>query len=174
MTSFKAALDAIEHSLYNCARIIACVALTAMVALTFVDVVGRQFHSAVPGASEIISMLLGISFFAGMSMVARENAHILVGIAVDRYPPALRAVEGLVTRVVSALSMALIAWLTFSQARKLSAAQSLTEFLSFKLAYLAYLMAALAGIATIQAFRSRPQTPKPHAASTGSQGAQAP
>jgi TRAP-type C4-dicarboxylate transport system permease small subunit len=149
--SAKTSLAAASETLYGVARFVACAAPTAMIALTFVDVLGRQFLSAVPGASEIISMLLGLSFYAGMSLVTRERAHIVVGLAVGRYPPLWRAVETVITRIVSALAMALIAWFVLSNARKLLASQSLTEYLSFKVGYLVYCMGALTVIAALWA-----------------------
>lgn len=144
-------LRAAENWIYKLALFIACVAIAGMVLLTFIDVLGRQFFSAVPGANEIIYMLLGTAFYAGMSPVERHNSHILVGILVERYPPLWQKVEAVVTRIVSSLSMVLIAWLIINQAGKLTASRTITEFLGVPIGYLVYLMGGLAAIAIIWA-----------------------
>ncbi len=144
---------ALADRLYKLVMFIACTAITAMMAVTFVDVLGRHLFSAVPGASEIISMLLGVSFYAGMSAVQRTGAHIAVGILVDRYPPVWLKIEAAVTRVISALAMALIAWLVINDAGKLRAARTISEYLGLRIAYLAYFMGVLGFIATFWAIR---------------------
>ena len=152
MRSLKESLERMDRLLYNAVCVLAGVAVFSMVILTFVDVMGRHFFTAVPGASEIISIQLGFVFFAGMSIVVRENGHIVVGILVGKYSPRFQVIEQFITRVVSVLVMALITWLISSQAGKLKDSQTLTAYLSLELATIAYLLATVALMATLFSF----------------------
>jgi TRAP-type transport system small permease protein len=59
--------------------VIAAVALFAMMALTFVDVIGRYgFHHSIFGAAEIIEQLMIVSVFAGLAFITAKNEHITV------------------------------------------------------------------------------------------------
>ena len=59
--------------------VIAAVALFAMMALTFVDVIGRYgFHHSIFGAAEMIEVLMIVSVFAGLAFITAKNEHITV------------------------------------------------------------------------------------------------
>jgi TRAP-type C4-dicarboxylate transport system permease small subunit len=59
--------------------VIAATALFAMMALTFVDVIGRYgFHHSIFGAAEIIEQLMMISVFSGLAFITAKNEHITV------------------------------------------------------------------------------------------------
>lgn len=135
--------------LYRAVRFIACVAVFGMIALTFIDVLGRHFVQAVPGASEIISIMLSITFFSAMSIVVRERGHIVVGLFTRTYRAWVQRIEYRLSDLVSSLAMILIAWLMYTQGNKLIEAHTLTHFLSLKLGYISYIMAALAVPAAI-------------------------
>ncbi|WP_165855789.1 TRAP transporter small permease [Marinobacter sp. JSM 1782161] len=152
LRSFSAAVDRLDSGLFRLAQVIACVSVFAMIVVTFIDVAGRHFATPLPGAAEFISTLLGIAFFAGMSLVVRNNSHIVAGLAVTRYPAGLRVVERVLTAAVSFLSMVGITWLMFVKAQKLLDAQMLTKFLEVQLGYSVYAFAVLALIATVIGF----------------------
>jgi len=59
--------------------VIAATTLFAMMALTFVDVIGRYgFHHSIFGAAEIIEYLMMAAVFAGLAMVTAKGEHISV------------------------------------------------------------------------------------------------
>ena len=59
--------------------VIAATALFAMMALTFVDVIGRYgFHHSIFGAAEIIEALMIVAVFAGLAFITAKNDHITV------------------------------------------------------------------------------------------------
>jgi TRAP-type C4-dicarboxylate transport system permease small subunit len=59
--------------------VIAATALFAMMALTFVDVIGRYgFHSSIFGAAEIIECLMIVAVFSGLAFITAKNEHITV------------------------------------------------------------------------------------------------
>ena len=153
--------DRLDRLLYGTVRTVAAVAVFSMIAVTLLDVLGRHFASAIPGASEIISVQLGIAFFAGMSLVFREKAHIVVGLLVPRYPKRMQLFERVFSSIVSVAAMGLITWLMFDKGQKLAAAQTLSGFLGFELSYMAWCLAALALIATWFAIRSSSRDRKP-------------
>lgn len=55
---------------------VAGLALMAMMVLTFVDVMGRKFWVAVPGALEISEMLMVVVLFSGLPLVAWHAEHV--------------------------------------------------------------------------------------------------
>ena len=58
---------------------IAGTALFAMMALTFVDVIGRYgFHKSIFGAAEIVEFLMIVTVFAGLAFITAKNEHITV------------------------------------------------------------------------------------------------
>lgn len=146
-------VNRLDRLLYGVVRAVAAFAVFSMIAVTFLDVLGRHFASAIPGASEIISVQLGIAFFAGMSLVFREKAHIVVGLLVPRYPKRWQRLEQIFSNLVSIAAMALISWLMFDKGQKLAAAHTLSGFLGFELSYMAWCLALLAAIATWFAIR---------------------
>jgi len=69
--------------------IIAGAALFAMMALTFIDVIGRYgFHHSIFGAAEIVEQLMIVTVFAGLAFVSARNEHITVSLldhVISRY-----------------------------------------------------------------------------------------
>jgi TRAP-type C4-dicarboxylate transport system permease small subunit len=61
--------------------LIAGTALFAMMALTFVDVIGRYgFHRSIFGAAEIVEQLMIVAVFAGLAVITARNEHITVSL----------------------------------------------------------------------------------------------
>lgn len=72
-------LQRIEAAALRALGVIAAAALFAMMALTFVDVIGRYgFHHSIFGAAEIIEYLMMAAVFAGLAIVTARNEHIAV------------------------------------------------------------------------------------------------
>jgi TRAP-type transport system small permease protein len=61
--------------------LIAGMALFAMMALTFVDVIGRYgFHHSIFGAAEMVECLMIVTVFAGLAVITAKNEHITVSL----------------------------------------------------------------------------------------------
>jgi TRAP-type C4-dicarboxylate transport system permease small subunit len=74
-------LQRIEALAARVLGMIAGAALFAMMALTFVDVIGRYgFHRSVFGAAEIIESLMIVTVFAGLAVITARNQHITVSL----------------------------------------------------------------------------------------------
>lgn len=72
-------LQRIEAYTSRALGVIAGAALFAMMALTFVDVIGRYgFHRSIFGAAEIIESLMIVTVFAGLAFITARNEHITV------------------------------------------------------------------------------------------------
>jgi TRAP-type C4-dicarboxylate transport system permease small subunit len=67
--------------LFRVLTVIVAVMMFALMALTFVDVVGRYaFASPVPGAREYIEFIMGTLIFSGFPLLSRDNSHITVSL----------------------------------------------------------------------------------------------
>jgi TRAP-type C4-dicarboxylate transport system permease small subunit len=74
-------LQRIEALAARVLGVIAGAALFAMMALTFVDVIGRYgFHRSIFGAAEIIESLMIVTVFAGLAVITARNQHITVSL----------------------------------------------------------------------------------------------
>ncbi|VCU70412.1 Tripartite ATP-independent periplasmic transporters, DctQ component [Pigmentiphaga humi] len=143
--------------------------LAAMILVTFVDVLGRNFYKPLPGASEIVSFLLGIMFFAGLSLVTLERAHISVGVLAEKLPGPLRRVEQVFTWAGSVLCCGLFAWMAVRSSVTLWTTDYLTSYLEIRLAWVVFGMAALAILAVPAALYVRPpRADAAHGAAGGS------
>jgi TRAP-type transport system small permease protein len=87
------------------------IALSAMMLLTFVDVIGRYWYNrSIFGASEMIELLMVVTVFGGLALVARHDEHITVSLFdgwLDRWAP---AAQRLAIRLCGLLCQGLIAW----------------------------------------------------------------
>ena len=74
-------LQRIEALAARVLGVIAGASLFAMMALTFVDVIGRYgFHRSIFGAAEIIESLMIVTVFAGLAVITARNQHITVSL----------------------------------------------------------------------------------------------
>ena len=65
--------------LYTPLKFALALALFAMAAITFVDVIGRYvFNAPIPGTFEIVGLMLGVVMFTALPLVSRERSHITV------------------------------------------------------------------------------------------------
>lgn len=72
-------LQRIEAIASRALGLIAGAALFTMMALTFVDVIGRYgFHHSIFGVAEIIEALMMIAVFSGLAFITAKNEHITV------------------------------------------------------------------------------------------------
>ncbi len=170
--------DAAEHSVHvprtaagrwldKALAVVLMADMLAMLALTFVDVIGRYvFNSPVPGSFEIVSIMLGVSIAAGMPLVTSRREHIAVNLfeaSINRAPKLRRAQD--VT--VALLSLATVIFMTYRmwfEALNLEEGRTQTGFLELPLAPVAYLitlMFAVTGLILlghlVDAVRGRPR-----------------
>lgn len=132
-------------------RILAAVVVAdvfGMMALTFVDVIGRYvFNRPVHGAFEIIEFMMGLVIFAGLPLVTFHREHVTVSLldeAVARL--GLVRAQRLVVTVLSAVAVGFIAFRMWQQGGELEEIRHATGFLELPYAPLAYFMGAMAAV----------------------------
>ncbi len=113
------------------AGLCAALALASMMFLMLVDVTGRYvFNSPVPGAGEMIELLLGVVVFAALPLVTAANEHIRLDyfdkILAGRLQPLVRALVDLVSGGV----MGLLAWRLIARTQTIMRYGDTTPFLN--------------------------------------------
>ena len=110
-----------------------------MMAITFVDVVGRYaFSLPIPGGFELIEFLMPLSIFAGLPIITRRRTHIIVGILDGWFQGRAGDVRRLVVDAGSLAVVAFIAERLWSQGDGLAEAQIETGYLEWPVAPAAY------------------------------------
>jgi TRAP-type C4-dicarboxylate transport system permease small subunit len=99
--------------------LLAGLALFAIMALTFFDVLGRKFlSSSIPGSLELTELLMVIVIFAALPLVSDRGEHVAFD-SLDHYLPAwaLRAQSALVNAVCAVVLIGLgwLMWQTGTQ-----------------------------------------------------------
>ena len=128
--------------------LLAAAALFAIMALTFLDVLGRKLadHS-IPGSLEMTEMLMVAVIFASLPLVSLRGEHVLFD-SLDPYLPApvLRAQKALIHLLLAVLLLAL-AWLMWTTAGEFLASGETTAQLRVPKAPFVYGMALACGVA---------------------------
>jgi len=94
--------------------LIAGAALFAMMALTFVDVIGRYgFHHSIFGAAEIIEQLMIVTVFAGLAVITARNEHITVSLMDDLIARHFAAAQRWASVSISVGCTLLVTWQMF-------------------------------------------------------------
>jgi TRAP-type C4-dicarboxylate transport system permease small subunit len=128
--------------------VVACLAIGAMVLVTLIDVLGRNFYVPLAGASELTRFLLAFGFVAGIALINRSDGHITVGLLHDFYPARFRRLDIIVSRFGTALGSGFLVWMLFDQGMRLNRSGALTDYFSWPYAPFVFLLAALAVCAT--------------------------
>ncbi len=138
----------LERRLAHCLDVtlggLLAVLVFAMMALTFVDVFGRQaFNAPVPAGFEVTEVMMGFTVYLGLPIVCARQDHITIGL-LDRLfsGPARRIQKFLVNLLAGALSLF---WTRemWIQAEALDQANELMMFLQIETGVFVYGMAVL-------------------------------
>ncbi|NIS62484.1 MAG: TRAP transporter small permease subunit [Proteobacteria bacterium] len=89
---------------------IAGCSLLAMMGLTVADVILRSFRRPILGTYEIVGLMGAIVIAFAMPYTTLQRGHVAVGIVVSSLSPSAQAIINLVTRTLSIILFALIAW----------------------------------------------------------------
>ncbi len=122
----------------------------AMMALTFIDVVGRQgFDSPVPAGFEVTALMMGFAVYLGLPIVCARQDHIAISLLDRLFDGSARRIQRfLVNLLAGALSLVWTRemWL---QAEALADANELMMFLQIETAVFVYGMTALTLVAAL-------------------------
>lgn len=136
--------------------------LSAMVALTFTDVVGRRlFGKPVFGANDITEHLMAIIVFAGLPLLTAQRGHLSIDLF-DTWllRPGLRHWHKAVDILIAAV-LGLIAWQYAVAIGEAHTNNEVSQALSIPRAWMYAFMAATCAIAAVSALFVA--TPQPHA-----------
>ena len=135
------------------------VMLASVMMVTVVDVVGRYaFKRPLPGATEIIEILMALLVYIALPVVSQRNAHISVDLLGSVVPAAVAPIREIVIRVLCAGVLGIIAWRLWLYAGQLT--RDVTEYLKLPQAPLVYFLSVFAAVAALielyRAFRPAP------------------
>lgn len=127
-------------------RLVAVVPM-AMVLVTCLDVVGRRFDLPLPGAIEIVELLMGLLVFGALPLVTADREHVTVSLVDDLLiGPGLRQIRDRLVCAVSAAIVAVIAWQLFRKAFETASFGDRSAYLGLPLAPLAFFMAGMTAV----------------------------
>jgi TRAP-type C4-dicarboxylate transport system permease small subunit len=114
---------------------VAGASLFGMMALTFVDVIGRKlFDNSVRGSLEVTELLMFGVIFAGLPLASLRGEHVLFDLLDHVLPDVLKRVQGLLSHLACAALMAGGAWLVFVRAARTASQGDTTAQLLLPLA----------------------------------------
>ncbi|NKC11928.1 MAG: TRAP transporter small permease subunit [Gammaproteobacteria bacterium] len=126
--------------------------LAAMMALTFIDVLGRYLFSApVPGGFEITELLLAAMIYFGLPLITLRDGHITVDLLEGLFPGWLRELRDRFVSLLVTVALGYIAWRLFGKAGDFVHYNDQTAVLNIPLAPVCYTMATLATLSTLLA-----------------------
>jgi TRAP-type C4-dicarboxylate transport system permease small subunit len=129
------------------ARLVGALALLAMMALTFLDVIARYLFSApIYGVVEMIQFLLALMVFVGLALVSSRNEHIVVelfSLSLERRWPRTYSAGVLTLSILGLGVMVLGLW---QAAYHAATRNTVSVVLGIPLAWIIGTMAALAAV----------------------------
>lgn len=94
--------------------VISCIALFAMMLVTFIDVLGRYFFaSPLPAAYELISLIMPAIIFCALPTVNLTEGHVTIDLLDNLVPQAIRRWQAFFVNLIAAAALAMIAWRLF-------------------------------------------------------------
>ena len=128
----------------------AALMLFVLMALTFVDVIGRDvFNYPVPGGFEITELVMAAMIFAALPVVSRHEEHVVVDLLDTVLPAAAVPLRQVLVSLFGAVVLAVVAWRNWIEATSLVGYGEVTEFLHIPLAPIVYLMSVMSAIAAL-------------------------
>ena len=133
--------------LFTALKLITAVAIFAMAALTFADVLGRYvFSSPIQGTFEIVGLLLGVVTFSALPLITYERTHITVDLFDSFIRGKFRFVQQFATLLGSAGVIAFMAERFIAAGIDETEAKFVTEDLGLSRAPLLYGLSGLSMI----------------------------
>jgi TRAP-type C4-dicarboxylate transport system permease small subunit len=123
------------------------VALFAIMALTFFDVLGRKFLSnSIPGSLEVTELLMVVVIFGALPLVSRRGEHVEFDSLDPWLPRWVRAAQWVLVHVLCAAVLLALAWLMVRTGGQFSESGETTAQLQIAKAPFIYGMGVLCGV----------------------------
>lgn len=123
-------------------KFIGMAALTCLMLLTVVDVIGRYFKQPIFGSVEITGFLALIAVAAALPCTYKSEGHVGVEILVRLFSKKTQLIIDLCTRFLSLVLFILITWQMVLYAVHMQASGEVSMNLEFPTYYIIYLLAA--------------------------------
>ena len=89
----------------------AALVLAGIMAMTFLDVVGRTFFGrALVGTVESVELMMGVLVFCGLAITEINRRHIVVETFQNLFPPRARRASEIVNSVLAVVVTGFLAW----------------------------------------------------------------
>nr|WP_321402486.1 TRAP transporter small permease [uncultured Desulfobacter sp.] len=134
-------LDRILNFISDLLRSAGALALTLMMLITVVDVVGRFFKHPIFGSVEIVGFLAVAVAAAAMPHTYKVGGHVGVEIITRLLPRKMRLLTDLFTRTLTLILFAVVAWQMFIYAKDMQQAGEVSMNLEFPLHYIVLVLA---------------------------------
>ena len=119
---------------------VACVFLIIMMATVFIDVIGRYFFGIpIKGSNELISLLLAVTVFLCLPIIAFENDHIKVNLLERRLNPKFKKFMTVFSYFIMSVGLWVISEKIAQWADRFSMRNQTTMFMKIPLEWFAYL-----------------------------------
>jgi TRAP-type C4-dicarboxylate transport system permease small subunit len=129
-------------------RVLVALFSFCMMALTFVDVVGRYLLNApINGSFELIEILLALVVFTGLPLVVRDNSHIGITMLQEALRGRIQRAHRFVVDLFSGGALLFIAFCLWDQARGFMIADEVTGNLKIPIGLTVYPLCVLAAVA---------------------------
>ena len=122
-------------------KIIGAVAITAMMLLTVVDVIGRFFKYPIFGSVELVGFLATVIVAAALPYTYKVEGHVGVEILVRLLSKKTQLIIDLFTRTISLVLFCLVTWQMFLYAKDIHDTGEVSMNLEFPIYYIIYLLA---------------------------------
>jgi TRAP-type C4-dicarboxylate transport system permease small subunit len=137
MSIFSKALDKFSGLL----KVIGAAALTVMMLLTVVDVIGRFFKHPIFGSVELVGFLATIVIATALPYTYKVDGHVGVEILVRLLSEKAQIIIDIFTRTVSLVLFCLVTWQMFLYAEDIYKTGEVSMNLEFPIYYIIYLLA---------------------------------
>lgn len=122
-------------------KIIGAIALTSMMLLTVVDVIGRFFKHPIFGSVELVGFLATIIVAAALPYTHKVDGHVGVEILVRLLSKKAQICFDIFTRSLSLVLFSIITWQMFLYAKDIRETGEVSMNLEFPIYYIVYLLA---------------------------------
>ncbi len=129
------------------------IALFFMMALTFVDVIGRYlFNSPVVGGLELTEFSMAIVIFLGLVLLTSDEGHVTVDLLDSFIPDKVKVIQKVIINLLNLIVMGVISWQLWIKAKDFAEYGDRTEFLMIPLSPLIIFMSIMTGLSCLILF----------------------
>ena len=124
-------MNRVLSKIYSVLFYVCVLMITAITISTVIDVIGRPLGRPLPGANEMIGLMLVVLIACGVGFTQKSGQHIAVGVVVDLLPLNIRRLLVLISLIFGFCLAAFIVWRGLPFAAESKRANEYTELLRF-------------------------------------------